>query len=60
MSRRGILLLAVAAAPAGLQAACGRAGPPRRPGPLEAITYPRTYPAPDPEPVREAPAPATR
>lgn len=28
--------------------ACGRAGPPRAPGPPEAVTYPRIYPAPDP------------
>ena len=33
-----------------LLAACGRAGPPRPPGPREAITYPRVYPAPDPLP----------
>jgi hypothetical protein len=39
--------------------ACGRAGPPRRPGPPEAITYPRTYPAPDPVPLA-APPPAAR
>jgi predicted small lipoprotein YifL len=26
-------------------AACGRVGPPRPPGPQEAITYPRSYPA---------------
>lgn len=25
--------------------ACGRVGPPRPPGPQEAITYPRSYPA---------------
>ena len=40
-------------------AGCGRAGPPRPPGPKEAITYPRAYPQPDPLPV-PAPAPATR
>ena len=38
--------------------ACGRAGPPRRPGPPEAITYPRIYPAPDPLPL--APSPPVR
>lgn len=27
-------------------AACGRVGPPRPPGPVGQITYPRTYPAP--------------
>jgi predicted small lipoprotein YifL len=26
-------------------AACGRVGPPRPPGPQEAITFPRSYPA---------------
>jgi predicted small lipoprotein YifL len=25
--------------------ACGRVGPPRPPGPVDAITYPRGYPA---------------
>ena len=29
-----------------LLAGCGRLGPPRPPGPAEAITYPRAYPAP--------------
>lgn len=29
--------------------ACGRVGPPRPPGPQEAITYPRAYPAPTAE-----------
>ena len=42
-------------------AGCGRAGPPRPPGPKEAITYPRAYPKPDPLPVpAPATAPATR
>lgn len=27
-------------------AACGRVGPPRPPGPVDQITYPRSYPAP--------------
>ena len=53
VSRAASLLLALA--PALLLAACGRAGPPRQPGPPEAITYPRVYPAPDPPP-RIAPA----
>lgn len=43
-------------------AGCGRAGPPRVPGPREAVTYPRAYPAPDPLPPMslppEAPSPA--
>jgi hypothetical protein len=30
-------------------AGCGRLGPPRPPGPAEAITYPRAYPAPTAE-----------
>lgn len=30
-------------------AACGRLGPPRPPGPAEAITFPRFYPAPTAE-----------
>jgi len=41
---RAALLLALALA------ACGRAGPPRPPGPPEAINYPRVFPAPDPPP----------
>ena len=32
----------------GLLAACGRVGPPRPPGPLDQVTYPRSYPAPPP------------
>ena len=28
-----------------LLAACGRAGPPRPPGPADQIVYPRAYPA---------------
>ena len=50
------LLLLAAALP--LLAACGRAGPPRPPGPREAITYPRIYPAPESAPVPPAPAAA--
>ncbi|MBX9750325.1 MAG: hypothetical protein K5Q68_12135 [Roseococcus sp.] len=29
-------------------AGCGRMGPPRPPGPLEAVTYPRLYPSSSP------------
>jgi len=48
MTRGACLLLAGLL----LLGACGRAGPPRRPGPEEAITYPRRiYPAPDPVPL---------
>ncbi len=32
-------------------AACGRAGPPRAPGPPEQVIYPRPYPAYPPQPV---------
>ncbi len=32
-------------------AGCGRAGPPRVPGPKEQIIYPRAYPKPDPSPL---------
>lgn len=41
--------------------ACGRVGAVRPPGPREAITYPRIYPAPDPPPaaVQSRPAPPT-
>jgi hypothetical protein len=49
------LLLLVATLP--LLAACGRAGPPRPPGPRGAITYPRVYPAPDPLPPPSTAAP---
>ena len=49
-----VLLLAVLP----LLAGCGRAGPPRPPGPREAITYPRIYPAPESAPVPPAPAAA--
>ena len=30
-------------------AGCGRYGPPRPPGPAEAVTYPRPYPGPTAE-----------
>ena len=30
-----------------LLAACGRVGPPRPPGPLDQVVFPRPYPAPD-------------
>ncbi len=54
MTRAALALLLAAALP--LLAACGRAGPPRPPGPREAITYPRVYPAPDSAIVPPAPA----
>lgn len=34
-----------------LLAACGRAGPPRVPGPPDQVTYPGFYPKPEPPPV---------
>jgi predicted small lipoprotein YifL len=44
-------------------AACGRAGPPRVPGPKEQVTYPHTYPQyaplPKPDPAT-ATAPASQ
>ena len=49
MTRAALALLLLAAS-LPLLAACGRAGPPRPPGPREAIIYPRVYPAPDPPP----------
>ena len=47
MTRPLLVLLALATL-----AACGRAGPPRVPGPKEEVIYPRTYPryAPLPKP----------
>lgn len=50
------LLLLAAALP--VLAGCGRAGPPRPPGPREAISYPRIYPAPESAPVPPAPSEA--
>ena len=38
MIRLGVALLALA-----MLAGCGRAGPPRVPGPKDQITYPQTY-----------------
>lgn len=55
MTRAAFALLLAAALP--LLAACGRAGPPRPPGPREAITYPRVYPAPEPPPAPNAARP---
>ena len=42
-----LLLALVALAPL---AGCGRAGPPRVPGPKEAVTYPQAYPQYSPLP----------
>jgi predicted small lipoprotein YifL len=43
--------------------ACGRAGPPRVPGPKEAVTYPQAYPQyaplPKPDPATQT-APASQ
>lgn len=50
--RRAVLLLALL--PLALDG-CGRSGPPRPPGPREAITHPRAYPAPDPLPPMTLP-----
>jgi uncharacterized membrane protein len=46
---RLIGLVALVAPLAVLLAGCGRLGPPRPPGPAEAITFPRAYPALSPE-----------
>ena len=41
-------------------AGCGRVGPPRAPGPASEVTYPRAYPALDPNRLGTAnPAPTT-
>ena len=56
MTRAVLALLLAASLP--LLAGCGRAGPPRPPGPREAITYPRIYPAPESAPVPPAPSEA--
>lgn len=42
--RQLVLTLLVLAMAAPILAACGRAGPPRPPGPTDQITYPRIYP----------------
>jgi predicted small lipoprotein YifL len=42
-----------------LLAACGRMGPPRPPGPLDQITFPRQYPAPDRIPAMAVPSTAS-
>ena len=56
MTRAAFALLLLAASLPPLSA-CGRAGPPRPPGPREAITYPRVYPAPEAAPVPPAAVP---
>jgi len=48
VTRRRAALALLLAATLPLLAGCGRAGPPRPPGPREAVTYPRVYLAPDP------------
>lgn len=58
MTRAAAALLLLLAALPPLLAGCGRAAPPRPPGPREAITYPRIYPAPESAPVPPAPAAA--
>jgi predicted small lipoprotein YifL len=54
MTRLLAALLALAAL--GSLAACGRAGPPRVPGPKEQVIFPRAYPqyAPQPQPGQPA------
>jgi predicted small lipoprotein YifL len=55
---RAALRLALAGLTLASLAGCGRTGPPRPPGPREAITYPRAYPARDtPGPANAAPVP---
>ncbi|MDO9708058.1 hypothetical protein [Paracraurococcus lichenis] len=53
MTRLLLVLLAL-----GTLAACGRAGPPRVPGPKEAVIYPRGYPHYEPQPAPQAQPPA--
>jgi predicted small lipoprotein YifL len=48
---RALLIILAASVPL---AACGRVGPPRPPGPKEAITYPRAYPPPTAEDLEVA------
>lgn len=60
MRRAVVALLALAIPLAG----CGRAGPPRPPGPKDQLIYPRPYPRPDPLPgvagtLPRVPPPAT-
>jgi hypothetical protein len=56
--RATLALLAAALALPAVLAGCGRAGPPRPPGPREDVTYPRIYPAPDrPPALPSQPAP---
>jgi predicted small lipoprotein YifL len=58
MTRLGLALLALATL-----AGCGRAGPPRVPGPKDQITYPQSYPQytplPKPDPATQS-APASQ
>jgi predicted small lipoprotein YifL len=58
MIRLGLALLALATL-----AGCGRAGPPRVPGPKDQITYPQAYPQyaplPKPDPATQS-APASQ
>ncbi|NMJ41199.1 hypothetical protein GWK16_08105 [Roseomonas sp. JC162] len=54
MSRAALAVLGLVL----LAAACGKVGPVRAPGPQEAITYPRQYPAPERRPDGTV-APAT-
>lgn len=64
MSRLPASLLAVLALAS--LAACGRAGPPRVPGPPDQVIFPRAYPVEPPRPAPQAapesptPAPARR
>jgi hypothetical protein len=49
MKKLGLLPLAGVALAGLALAGCGRVGPPRPPGPVNQITYPRAYPAPTAE-----------
>jgi hypothetical protein len=56
-SRRVVQAAASTLAIVLLLGGCGRAGPPRPPGPPAAVTHPRIYPAPD-EPLAAGAIPA--